>query len=264
MSKTTAFSQRNLKELIRDPLSYMFCLGFPLVMLIVMTLVNNGIESSAAELPPGVVSGAPTIFKIDQLAGGIAVFGLTFLMLFTCLNVSKDRSGAFLLRLYATPMRSGNFIAGYMLPTFVLGLIQIVITLAASLVIALVKGVELSIGGLALSAAVLIPTVVMFIALGVLFGTLFSDKSAPGLCSIVISLASFLGGIWFDADSTGGFLKKLCDFLPFIHSVKAARMACAMDFDGILTHLGISSAYALVITVVSILVFKSKMKADLG
>lgn len=264
MSKTTAFSQRNLKELIRDPLSYMFCLGFPLVMLIVMTLVNNGIESSTSELPPGVVSGAPTIFQIDKLAGGIAVFGLTFLMLFTCLTVSKDRSGAFLMRLYATPMRSGNFIAGYMLPTFVLGIIQVVITLAASFVIALVKGVDMSIGGLALSAVVLIPTIVMFIALGVLFGTLFSDKSAPGLCSIVISLASFLGGIWFDADSTGGFLKKLCDVLPFIHSVKAARMVCALDFDGILPHIGITSAYTLVITVLAIVVFKRKMKADLG
>lgn len=265
MSKTTAFSQRNLKELIRDPLSYLFCLGFPLVMLIVMTLVNNGIESSTANLPPEAqaLSAAPTIFRIDKLTGGIAVFGLTFLMLFTCLSVAKDRSGAFLMRLYATPMRSGSFIAGYMLPTFVLGIIQIVITLAASLVIALVKGVDLSVGGLALSAVVLMPTVVMFIALGVLFGTLFSDKSAPGLCSIVISLASFLGGIWFDADSTGGVLKKLCDVLPFIHSVKAARLACALEFENILPHLLISTAYAAVLTVLSIIVFKSRMKADL-
>ncbi len=263
MSKTTAFSQRNLKELIRDPLSYLFCLGFPLVMLVVMTLVNNGIESSTADLPPGAVSAAPTIFQIDKLAGGIAVFGLTFLMLFTCLTVAKDRSGAFLMRLYATPMRSANFIAGYMLPTFVLGIIQIVITLAASLIIALIKDVELNVGGLVLSAAVLMPTVVMFIALGVLFGTMFSDKSAPGLCSIVISLASFLGGIWFDADSTGGFLKKLCDVLPFIHSVKAARLTCALDFENVLPHLLISTAYAALLTVISIIAFKSRMKADL-
>ena len=44
MNKVTAFSSRNFKEIIRDPLSYIFCLGFPLVILFVMTLVKDGIE----------------------------------------------------------------------------------------------------------------------------------------------------------------------------------------------------------------------------
>ena len=93
MSKTIAFSGRNFKELVRDPLSYIFCLGFPLVMLVVMTLVNDSIPKETNM----------TIFRIDNLAGGIAVFGLTFVMLFVCLTVAKDRSGAFLMRLYSTP-----------------------------------------------------------------------------------------------------------------------------------------------------------------
>lgn len=254
MSKTTAFSKRNFKELLRDPLSYIFCLGFPLVMLVVMTLVNDGIPAEAKM----------TIFRVDNLAGGIAVFGLTFVMLFTCLTVSKDRSGAFLMRLYSTPMRSGNFIAGYMLPLLLLAVIQVVITFAASLVIAAVKNVELSVVGLLLSAAALLPTIVMFISLGLLFGTVFSEKAAPGLCSVVISFASFLGGIWFDVDNTTGVLVKICDALPFVHSVKTARLVSALSFDEILPHLLITSGYMLVITVLSIVVFRNKMKADLG
>lgn len=254
MSRTTAFSKRNFKELLRDPLSYIFCLGFPLVMLVVMTMVNDGIPAEAKM----------TIFRIDNLAGGIAVFGLTFVMLFTCLTVSKDRSGAFLMRLYSTPMRSGSFIAGYMLPLLLLAVIQVVITFAASLGIAAVKNVELNVIGLLLSVAALLPTIVMFISLGLLFGTLFSEKAAPGLCSVVISFASFLGGIWFDVDNTTGVLVKICNALPFVHSVKTARLASALSFGDILPHLLITSAYMLVITALSIVVFRNKMKADLG
>lgn len=253
-NRTLAFSARNLKEIVRDPLSYVFCLGFPLVMLVVMTLVNDGIPAEANM----------TIFRIDNLAGGIAVFGLTFVMLFVCLSVSKDRSGAFLLRLYATPMRSANFIAGYLLPSLLLAFFQIVITFCASLAVGLIKGIELNVGGLLLSTVALLPTVILFISLGLLFGTLFSEKAAPGLCSVVISFASFLGGIWFDVDSTSGVLKKICGILPFVHSVKTARLTAALDFAELPTHLLITSAYALAATVLSIIVFRSKMKADLN
>lgn len=253
MNKISAFSLRNFKEIIRDPLSYIFCLGFPLVMLIIMTVINDSIPAQAGM----------TIFRIDNLAGGIAVFGLTFVMLFTCLNVAKDRSGAFLVRLYATPMRSGDFILGYILPTVLLAVLQIVITLAASFVVSLIVGIELNVLGLLLAVLTLLPTVVMLIACGLLFGTIFSEKAAPGLCSIVISLASFLGGVWFDADGLGGVMLKICEALPFYHAVKAARMACALEFEGYLPHFLITLAFCVVITAASVIVFRSKMKADL-
>ncbi len=254
MSKTTAFSSRNFKEIVRDPLSYIFCLGFPLVMLVVMTLVNDGIPAEAKM----------TIFRIDNLAGGIAVFGLTFIMLFVCLTVSKDRSGAFLMRLYASPMTSGSFIAGYLLPSVFLAVMQVAVTFAASVIISLIKDVELNISGALLSIVTLLPTVIMFITLGLLFGTLFSEKAAPGLCSVVISFASFLGGVWFDVDNTSGVLANICGVLPFVHSVKTARMTCALDFSEIAPHILITCGYAVVTTALSIIVFKKKMRADLN
>lgn len=253
MGRITAFASRNFKEIMRDPLSYIFCLGFPLVMLVIMTLINDSIPPEAGM----------TIFRIDFLAGGIAVFGLTFIMLFCCLTVAKDRSGAFLVRLYATPMKSGDFIAGYLLPVSVLALAQILITFAASFVISLITDVELNLGGLLLAALTLLPDVIMMISFGLLFGTLFSEKAAPGLCSIVISFASFLGGVWFDVEGTGGVLAKICNALPFFHAVKAARMASALDFEGYFSHLLITVVYAGVVTAAAIIVFKGKMKADL-
>lgn len=253
MGRIGAFSSRNLKEIIRDPLSYIFCLGFPLVMLIIMTLVNDSIPPEAEM----------TIFRIDHLAGGIAVFGLTFVMLFCCLTVAKDRSGAFLVRLYATPMKSGDFIAGYLLPVSLVGLAQMLITFVTSFVISLITNVELNFIGLLLAAFTLLPAMIMMISFGLLFGTLFSEKAAPGLCSIVISFASFLGGVWFDVEGTGGILADVCNVLPFFHAVKAARLASALAFDEYFFHLLITLGYAAVITAAAIIVFNRKMKADL-
>lgn len=255
MKRCMAFAGRNLKELLRDPLSYIFCVGFPLVMLIVMTLVNESIPAEAGM----------TIFRVDRLSPGIAVFGLTFIMLFTCLSVSKDRAGAFLVRLYASPMRPWDFIFGYMLPVFVLSLIQSIVTFAASVIIGIFTEVTLNIAGCLLAVVSLIPLSVMMISTGLLFGTLFSDKAAPGLCSIVISLASFLGGVWFDVENIDGVLYEICNALPFFHGTMAGRMAVATEIGSeYLTHLGMTAAYAVAVTAVSIYVFRRKMKADIS
>lgn len=254
MNRVLAFSGRNLKELLRDPLSYIFCLGFPLVMLVIMSIVNQSIPPEAGM----------TIFDIENLSGGIAMFGQSFIMLFTCLTVSKDRSGAFLTRLYASPMRSVDFIAGYTLPVLLLAVVQSAITFAASMIAAVVLGSSVSVGGALFAVAVLIPGAVFFIAAGLLFGSLFNEKAAPGLCSIIISLASLLGCVWFDADSAGGVMLDVCKALPFYHCVKAARMATALQPDGIGVHLLTVAGYAVGFSVLAALVFRNKMRADLA
>lgn len=254
MNKTLAFAKRVFTEILRDPLSYIFCLGFPIIMLIVMTLVNESVPPEANM----------TIFRINNLAGGIAFFGLTFVMLFTSLTIAKDRSGAFLVRLYATPMKGGNFIAGYMLPMLLLGVIQSVITFAASFVVSLIANVEINVLGMLAAIVSLIPTMILMVSFGLFFGTLFNEKAAPGLCSIIISLGSFVGSVWFDAEGAGGVLFDICNVLPFYHGVKAARMATALDFSGdFFIHILITAGYAAVVLVLSIVAFRSKMRADL-
>lgn len=256
MNNILAFTERNIKEMLRDPLSYIFCLGFPLVMLLVMTLVDRSIPSEAGM----------TVFRIDNLSPGIAVFGQTFVMLFTAMNVSKDRSTSFMTRMYATPMVSSDFALGYILPMFIISIIQTVITYAASFIISLVTDVQLSIAGMLFSTVVLIPSALMFIGLGLLFGTLFNDKAAPGMCSIEISLSSFLGCIWFDADSTGGIMLKICKSLPFYYCTRSARASLALNFsyDNLVLPLFIVAACTVVITLVAILIFSRKMKSDMS
>ena len=256
MNRIMAFCRRNIFEVMRDPLSYIFCIGFPTLMLFIMTLVNTSIPAEAGM----------TVFRIDNLSGGIAIFGLTFVMLFTSLNISKDRSGAFLVRMYATPMTSADFSIGYMLPMLIISAAQILITYIVSFIISLFTDVQLSIPGMLLSLLSLIPSAVFFIGLGLLAGTIFNDKAAPGACSLLISLGSFLGGIFFDAESTGGPMLTICKCLPFFYCTKAARSAMALDFsaDNYVIPMIVVCASAVVITVLAIVVFNSRMKADLS
>lgn len=256
MHKIKAFTIRNIKEISRDPLSYIFCLGFPIVMLIIMTLVNESIPPEANM----------TVFRTDKLAGGIAVFGQTFTMLFTALNVSKDRSGAFLVRMYASPMKSSDFICGYILPMLIISAVQTALSFTVSLIISLINGTDINPLGLLTALITLIPSSVMFIGFGLLFGTVFNEKSAPGLCAVIISIGSFLGGIWFDTEATGGVMLKICKALPFYYCTKTARSSIALSFgfDEFILPLIITVICGLIMSVLSSVVFRSKMKADLS
>ena len=178
--RALVFTSRNIKELLRNPLSYLFCLGMPLVMLIVMTLINASIPKP--EIPAdaklfniSLTEAAETtkVFNIEMLTPAIAIFGLTFIMLFSCIAVSSDRTSDFLTRLYASPMKSTDFIIGYTLPFAIIAAVQIVITFIAGEIISLiVKGESFNIGYMLLSLPLFIPAVILFIGIGIFFGTL--------------------------------------------------------------------------------------------
>lgn len=256
MQRIKAFAVRNGKEMLRDPLSYLFCVGFPLVMLVVMTLVDRSIPTQAGM----------TLFRIRNLSGGIMVFGLTFVMLFTALTISKDRSGAFLLRMYASPMTAMDFVAGYLLPMLAVALVQCGLIAAASFAVSLLVGEMLPVTGLLLSLLVAVPSAVFFIGLGLLFGTLLSDKAAPGLCSIVISLGSFLGSIWFDAEATGGVLLDIARCLPFHYCTKSLRAAVQLNLtrDAFWISLAVVCVSAIAVMAIAAWVFRVKMQAELA
>lgn len=256
MNRTLNFAKRNLLEISRDVLSYIFCAAFPIVMLIIMTLVNSSIPKEAGM----------TIFRIDNLEGGIIIFGQTFVMLFTAITIAKDRSGSFLIRLFATPMKSSDFTYGYILPMILIAVVQALISSVAALIISLIVGVKLELFGILLTFAAMLPSAFMFVAIGLIFGTLFNEKAAPGVCSIIISLGSFVGGIWFDAEGAGGVLYKICRCLPFIYCTKTVRSAIKLDisWESFWLPLIIVSASAAVLSGLGILCFRKRMKADLA
>lgn len=68
MNALTAFSGRNTKEMLRDPLNLAFGLGFPVVLLLLLTAIQRNIPVN--------------LFQLEYLTPGIAIFGLSFIALF--------------------------------------------------------------------------------------------------------------------------------------------------------------------------------------
>ncbi len=252
MNRALAFAGRNAKELLRDPLSYLFCMGFPVVMLALMTVIN-------AAIPP---EANMTLFQISSLSPGNAVFGLSFVMLFGTLSVSRDRSGAFLTRLRSSPMTPADFLAGYGLPLLAVAAGQYGVNILCSLAIAGLTHAPLSFSGLLLGYVALLPIAVFLIALGILFGSLFSDKSAPPCCSILISLCGVMGGIWFDLGALPqeSFLAVLCKILPFSHATNGARAAVAGDLAGMVSAIPVPALWAAAAVIGAILIFRWRLK----
>lgn len=250
--KGLIFCKRTMKEILRDPLSYAFCLGFPIVMLIIMTIVNESIPAQANM----------TVFQIQNLGPGIAYFGLTFVMLFCCIQVSKDRNTALIMRLHASPMKSFDFILGYTLSVIVVAVLQLLITFIAAFIVSIVAKNTLPVGGTLLSIIILLPSAIMFISFGLIFGTLINEKAAPGICSIIISVVGMIGGIWMDVDGLKGTILKVAKVLPFYHGVKASRLAMAGEYTDMVKPLLIVCIWMVALYVLAIVVMNAKLKKD--
>lgn len=239
--RVKAFAKRNMKELLRDPLTLFFGLGFPLVLLVLMNVIQRNVPVH--------------IFELDTLAPGIASFGLTFLALFSGLLIAKDRSSAFLARLAASPMTAADFLLGYLLPLLPMAVGQSVICLAAAVAL----GLPLSWNLLAVVAS-LIPSALLFIALGLLCGTLFNDKQVGGVCgALLTNVTAWLAGIWFDLSLMGGGFKTFAYLLPFAHGADGAKAALAGDWAALPGHLLWVSVWAAAVLALAITLFRGRL-----
>lgn len=259
MSKIWNFYKRNLKEILRDPIIYIFGLGFPIIMLILFQIINH----YAGENTP--------MFKLDSLLPAIIMFSYSFIMIVMALLVSKDRQTSFLKRLYSSPMKSYHFILGYFIVGFLLGICQTIICIITGLIIALVSSIEfLSFAEIVLLIISQLPILITSVFLGILFGTIFNDKSAPGICSVLISISGILGGCWMPVETMGSF-EIFCRFLPYYPSVYIGRTTT-----GATTAMGVSYSFNTIavvglITILiymtlsivsSVLIFRKNMVSD--
>ena len=236
------FAKRNFKEIVRDPLNLCFLFGFPVVLLLLLSAIQANIPVS--------------MFEIEHLSPGIAVFGLAFMSLFSATLISKDRQSSFMHRLYTTPMKPWDFILGYTLP-----LIPVAIAEAfATYIFAIILGLEITINIL-LSIVLMIPIALLYIGIGLLCGSLLNDKQVGGICgALLTNLSAWFSGIWFDLELVGGGFKKIAYVLPFVHSVEMQRAAIAGKYNAIFPHLVWVLGYAVVIIIIAILLFLRQMK----
>ena len=236
------FASRNTKEILRDPLTVCFGLGFPLVLLLLLSAIQANIPVE--------------LFEIASLTPGITVFGLSFIALFSATVIAKDRSSSLLQRLYTTPMTPSDFILGYTLPLIPMAVAQTALCYPVAMLLGLQPSVNI------LYAILLnIPISILFIALGLLFGSILNEKQVGGVCgALLTNLSAWLSGIWFDLSLVGEGFRRVAYALPFVHAVELERAALSGQYADILPHLGWVLGYGVACLAVAVLLFLRQMK----
>ena len=236
------FAKRCAKEILRDPLTLGFGLGFPLVLLLLLSAMQANIPVS--------------LFEIQKLTPGITVFGLSFLTLFSATLVAKDRESAFLQRLYTTPLTGLDFILGYMLPLLPIALGQAVICYLVAIPLGLTVSIHILYAVLGI-----LPMAVFNIALGLLCGSVLGVKQVGGLCgALLTNLSAWLSGVWFDLSLVGGFFEKLANVLPFVHAVEMEKALCGGNWELAAAHFLPVVLYSTLMTAAAVFCFLGQMK----
>ncbi len=240
--KMRAFAGRTMKEILRDPLNLAFGLGFPVVLILLLSAIQANVPVA--------------LFEIDRLTPGITVFGLAFMTLFSATLVARDRETALLQRLYTTPLTAADFIMGYALPMLPIALMQGAVCYIAALIL----GLKLSLGIL-WALLFLMPVALFFIALGLLCGSVLGVKQVGGLCgALLTNLTAWLSGVWFDLDLVGGAFKAIANVLPFVHAVELERAAFSGDWAAMPAQLGWVLLWTLPVCVLAVVLFLRQMK----
>ena len=236
------FAKRCANEILRDPINLGFGLGFPLVLLMLLSAIQANIPVN--------------LFEINTLTPGITVFGLSFMTLFSATLIAKDRESALLQRLYTTPLTGIDFILGYMLPILPIAIGQTIICY----LFAIPLGLEVSVN-IIYSVIGIIPMAIFNIALGLLCGSVLGVKQVGGICgALLTNLSAWFSGVWFDLNLVGGAFKKIANALPFVHAAELEKALFNGNFEGAASHILPIILYSVVITAVAVFCFLRQMK----
>ena len=236
------FANRNTKEILRDPLNLFFGLGFPLVLILLLSAIQANVPVK--------------LFEIQHLTPGVTVFGLAFMTLFSATIIAKDRGSSLLQRLYTTPLTPTDFIHGYTLPMIPIAVAQSIICY----LVAILLGLDVTVNIL-YAVVCIVPVAILYIALGLLCGSVFTDKQVGGICgALLTNLSAWLSGVWFDLELVGGAFQKIANALPFVHAVEMERAVLAGQFAGVLPHLWWVLGYAVGLLALAVLLFLRQMK----
>ena len=236
------FAGRCAKEILRDPINMFFGLGFPLVLLLLLSAIQANVPVS--------------LFEIDTLTPGITIFGLSFVTLFSATLVARDRESAFLHRLYTTPLTGMDFILGYMLPILPIAMGQTLICYLFAIGLGLTVRVNIVYAVLGI-----LPVAVFNIALGLLCGSVLGVKQVGGICgALLTNLTAWLSGVWFDLALVGGPFERIANALPFWHGVEMEKALFAGQFGTAVSHGVPVLIYAAGVLAAAVFLFLRQMK----
>lgn len=240
--KMLVFARRNAREILRDPLTAIFSLGFPVVILALLTAIQANVPVD--------------LFRLETLTPGVTIFGLAFMTLFSATLIARDRETALLQRLYTTPLTAADFIFGYLLPVVPIALAQCIVCYGFAMLLGLKPTVTM-IG----AVLTVLPAAFFLIGLGLLCGSIMNTKQVGGLCgALLTNLTAWLSGTWFDLKLVGGAFEKVAYALPFVHAVEMERAVLAGNWFGVFPHLWWVLGYMALTLAAAVLLFLRQMR----
>lgn len=243
MKKSLILAKRNILEMLRDPLSFIFCLGFPLIMLIVMQIIFQNMKY------------VPDNFEIKNYANGICVFGYTFTSLFVAMQISSDKNTSFIKRINISPINNFSYYLSFFLSTFLVALAQTIFFFFVALIFKFPFNSKFI-----LNIIYLFPSAIFYIFSGILIGCICKNEKQTGpISSIFVSLTGILGGVFMPINSFTGVLKNVINLLPFSHSVLIGSELQTIGVKCIYPHILYLLFYIVVIAF--IIVFVEKIKS---
>lgn len=237
--RTLNFAKRNTKEIIRDPLSIIFSIILPLFLLFIFSQFNIPSDN----------------YKIGNFTPGIIIFSFAFLTLSTSTLISSDRNTSLLVRLGVSPMKSKEYILGYIISLIPIVLIQNILLFT----LAIILGLKFSI---TIIYSILISTLIsiLFISIGIIIGSIFNEKASSGISSIIIQLVVFTSTMYFPKEMLGNFFTHLCNFLPFESSLIIIKGILNNNLPLIkMNNILIFLTYFTLSIILSIIIFSKKM-----
>ncbi|WP_203340848.1 ABC transporter permease [Planococcus beijingensis] len=239
--KALTFAQRNRKEILRDPMTLLFGMVLPVLMLWLFSMMAENMPFD--------------LFTLEKLAPAIIVFSFSFITLFTGMLIGRDKSSSFLMRIFASPMAATHYLIGYALPLLPVALIQ----MSACYGAALLLGMPFTYDAIP-AFGLLVIISFLYIAFGLFFGTFFTDRQVGAIFAIFVNVTTWFSGTWFGLDMIGGTFETVAYLLPFAHAVDAVRAAFAGNYSEVFIPMLWVIAYTVVIFGVAVWGFRKRMR----
>ena len=225
MNPSVALAKRNVLCYIRDRQSVLFSLmGVLIVVLLYLLFLRNMLIESYPDLP-----GMDNLVDVWVMSGILGIVPVT-----TCAGalqtMVEDRTGGRDRDLLVTPMGARSIALGYVLSTFVVGLLMGAMTLVICLVYLVVTGCPLSIEGVLVTVVLLVPSALS--ASLVMFAIVSFIKSTgafSGLFTVVSVMVGFLAGIYMPMGTMPTAMQVVGTLVPASHMAALFRDNLAQD-----------------------------------
>ena len=219
MNGAFALAKRNALCFFRDRSSVVFSLmGVIVVIMLYLLFLKNMLVESYSEIPgmshlvdSWVLSGILGIVAVTTSAGSLQI-------------MIEDKTGGKIKDIMMAPMSPSLIAAGYILSTFIVGLIMSIVTLVIAVVCLIATGCPVSVGGIAVSAVLLIPSSLSgSVIIYAVTSFLKSTGAFSGFFTVISILIGFLTGIYMPMGTMPGAMNTIGTLLPATHMASLFR-----------------------------------------